>query len=165
MKRAKSSVSISAELKAFLESGVSVVVGTRDSTFVPEAVRAWGPRVGQDRRSVSLCVALATSGRTLNNLRDNGCVAATFALPTSYKTIQLKGRCVGTARPNPQDLAAVERHRNSFLASTDKIGVPKRFTEGLWQRELMESAVMVKIRFVAEQAFDQTPGPDAGSLL
>lgn len=165
MKDGKSSVSITDELKAFVESGVSVVVGTRDSACVPEAVRAWGPRVSRDKRSVSLCIARATSGRALKNLRDNGRLAATFALPTNYKTIQLKGRYVGTARPNRQDLAAVERHRNSFLASTEQIGVPRRFTEGLWQRELMESPVMVKIRFVAEQAFDQTPGPDAGSML
>jgi hypothetical protein len=162
---AEGSVLITAELKAFLESGVSVVVGTRDSGLVPEITRAWGPRVGRDRRSVSLCVALATSGRTLNNLRDNGRLAVTFSLPTNYKTIQLKGRCVGTARPNRQDLVAVECHRHSFLASTERIGVPKRFTEGLWQSELTESAVMVKICFVAEQVFDQTPGPDAGSRL
>jgi hypothetical protein len=165
VKPANSSVSITVELKAFLESGVSVVVGTRDSVLVPEITRAWGPRVGRDGRSVSLCIALATSRRTLNNLRNNGRLAATFALPTNYKTIQLKGSCVETARPNRQDLAAVERHRNSFLASTEKIGVPSRFIEGLWQKELTESPVMVKIRFVAEQAFDQTPGPDAGSLL
>ena len=165
MKRTKSSVSITAELKDFLESGVSVIVGTCDAACVPEAVRAWGPRVGRDRRSISLCVALATSGRTLKNLRDGSCIAATFALPTNYKTIQLKGRCVGTAHPNRQDMAAVERHRDSFLASTGRVGVPKRFIDGLWQRELMESALMVKIRFVAEQAFDQTPGPDAGSPL
>ncbi len=165
MKRAKSSVSITAELKDFLESGVSVVVGTCDAACVPEAVRAWGPCVGRDRRSVSFCVALSTSGRTLKNLRDSNRIAATFALPTNYKTIQLKGRCVGTARPNRQDMAAVERHRDSFLASTGRVGVPKRFIDGLWQRELMESALMVKIRFVAEQAFDQTPGPDAGSPL
>jgi hypothetical protein len=165
VKYIKGSVPITDELKAFLESGVSVVVGTRDSELVPEITRAWGARVGRDRRSVSLCIALATSGKALGNLRDNGYVAATFSLPTDYKTIQLKGRCVGTARPNRQDLAAVERHRNSFLASTERIGVPRRFTEGLWQKELMESAVMVKIRFVAEQAFDQSPGPDAGSLL
>ncbi len=165
MKRVKSSVSISDELRAFLESGVSVVVGTRDSELVPEITRAWGPRVGRDRRSVSLCIALATSGKALKNLRDNGDLAATFSLPTNYKTIQLKGRCVGTASPNRQDLDAVERHRNSFLASTERIGVPRRFTEGLWQRELVESTVMVKIRFMAEQAFDQSPGPDAGSPL
>lgn len=165
MERAKSFVSISDELRAFLESGVSVVVGTRDSELVPEITRAWGPRVGRDRRSVSLCIALATSGKALKNLRDNGHLAATFSLPTNYKTIQLKGRCVRTASPNRQDLAAVEHHRNAFLASTERIGVPRRFTEALWQRELVESTVMVKIRFMAKQAFDQSPGPDAGSPL
>jgi hypothetical protein len=37
--------------------------------------------------------------------------------------------------------------------------------EGAWQKELVESVVMLKIRFVAEQVFDQTPGPDAGAQL
>ena len=165
MKRAKSSVSITAELKDFLESGVSVVVGTCDPSCVPEAVRAWGPRVGRDGRSVSLCVALATSGRALSNLRANGRVAVTFCLPTNYKTIQLKGRFLGTARPNGQDLAAVERHRDSFTASATRVGVDRRFMEGAWQEELVESAVMLKIHFVTEQVFDQTPGPDAGARL
>jgi hypothetical protein len=165
VKRAKNSVSITAELKDFLESGVSVVVGTCDAACVPEAVRAWGPRVGRDQRSVSLCVALATSGRALNNLRESGRIAVTFCLPTNYKTIQLKGRYLGTAQLNDQDLVAVERHRDSFLASAARVGVHRRFMEGLWQRELLESAVMLKIRFVAEQAFDQTPGPNAGRQL
>ena len=165
MKRPTSPISITAELKDFLESGVSVLVGTRDSACVPEAVRAWGPRVGRDGRSVSLCFALATSGRTLNNMRDNGRVAVTFCLPTNYKTIQLKGRFLGTARPNGQDLAAVERHRDSFTASATRVGVDRRFMEGAWQKELVESAVMLKVRFVAEQVFDQTPGPDAGAQL
>lgn len=165
MNRLKSPISITAELKDFLESGVSVVVGTRDSACVPEAVRAWGPRVGRDGRSVSLCFALATSGRTLNNIRDNGRVAVTFAQPTNYKTIQLKGRFLGTARPNGQDLVAVERHRESFTASGTRIGVDRRFMEGLWQKELVESAVMLKLRFAVEQVFDQTPGPDAGTQI
>ena len=165
MKGPKSKTSITAQLKDFLESGVSVVAGTRDSACVPEALRAWGPRVGRDGRSVSLCVAVATSGRALSNLRDNGRIAVTFCLPTDYKTIQLKGRYVGTARPDGQDLAAVERHRNSFLASATRIGVGRGFMEGLWQKELVESAGMLKISFVADHAFDQTPGPDAGVQL
>ena len=45
------------------------------------------------------------------------------------------------------------------------IGVPLPFIEALWRRELAGSPVMVKIRFVAEQVFNQTPGPDAGSPL
>ena len=165
MKRPTNSISITSELKDFLESGVSVVVGTRDSACVPDAVRAWGPRVGRDGRTISLCVAAATSGSALRNLRDNGRVAVIFCLPTNYKTIQLKGRFLGSARPNGQDLAAVERHRDSFTASATGVGVDRRFMQGLWQKELVESAVMLKIRFVAEQVFDQTPGPDAGAQL
>ena len=165
VKRPKGPIAITAELKDFLESGASVVMGTHDSACVPEAVRVWGPRVGRDGRSVSICVALATSGRALSNLRENGRVAVSFSLPTNYKTIQLKGRFLGTARPNGQDLTAVERHRDSFTASATRVGVGRRFIEGLWQKELVESAVMLKIRFVVERAFDQTPGPDAGAQL
>jgi Pyridoxamine 5'-phosphate oxidase len=165
MKSSPSPVYVTAELKAFLESGVSVVVGTRDSELVPEITRAWGPRVSRDRRSVSLCIALATSGRTLDNLRHNGRVAATFSLPIDYKTVQLKGGCTETAQPNRQDLAAIQRHRDSFACLTERLGVPRSFTEAIWQRELTESPVMVKIRFVTENVFDQTPGPDAGSPL
>jgi len=43
--------------------------------------------------------------------------------------------------------------------------VGRRLIEGLWQKELVESAVMLKIRFVADQVFDQTQGPDAGAPL
>ena len=165
MKRAKSPVSITAELKAFLESGASVLVGTRDSGLVPEITRAWGPRVSRDRRSISLCIAVASGGRTLDNVRDNGRVAATFALPTNYKAVQLWGRCIETTQPNRQDLFAIQEHRDLFAHLNEGIGVPRPFVEGLWQRELTESPVMVKIRFVVEQVFDQTPGPDAGSRL
>ena len=165
MKRAKTSVFITAELKAFLESGVSVLVGTRDSGLVPEITRAWGPRVSRARRSISLCFAMAAGRRTLDNLRDNGRVAAAFSLPTNYKTIQLKGRCIETTEPNRLDLSAIRRHRDSFARLTEGIGVPRLFTEALWQRELTDSPAMVRIRFVAEQVFDQTPGPDAGLPL
>ena len=64
-------VVISGEMKAFLESGVSVVVGTRDMGLVPEIVRAWGPVVSEDRRSISLCVAQAASARTLDKPFDH----------------------------------------------------------------------------------------------
>jgi len=43
--------------------------------------------------------------------------------------------------------------------------VPRPFIEALWRRELAGSPDMVKIRFVAERIFNQTPGPGAGSPL
>ena len=64
-------IAIDDALKAFIESGVSVVVGTRDDGLVPEIVRAWGPQVSRDRRRVRLCVPEATSVRSRTNLVAN----------------------------------------------------------------------------------------------
>jgi hypothetical protein len=165
VKRAKGSISITAKLRAFLESGVSVVVGTRDGNLVPEVTRAWGLLVSKDRKTISLCAPFATSRKTLDNLADNGQITVCCCLPTSYKTVQLKGRCIQKADPSRADLAAVERHREAFGRMNERIGFARQRTEAFWRSELESSAVLVKLRFAPEQIFDQTPGPDAGSPL
>jgi hypothetical protein len=141
------------------------MLGSRDPELVPELVRAWGPRVSPDGKSVSLCVARGVSARTLDNLQDNGRVAATFASPGNSTAIQIWGRCIQTGPARRLDLAAVEAHRDAFVGLNKGLGVPRAFIEALWQRELAGSPRMVTIRFVAEQIFNQTPGPDAGSRL
>ena len=165
MPRVGPAILIPPELKALIERGASVMVGTRDSELVPELVRAWGPRVSRDRKHVIVCVAMAAGVKTLGNLRDNARVAVTFALPANSNAIQVWGRCIGTGRPHRDDLTAVQQHRDTFAQVNKGIGVPLPFIEALWQRELAGSPVMVRIRFVAEQIFNQTPGPDAGSPL
>jgi hypothetical protein len=141
------------------------MVGTCDAELVPELIRAWGPRVSRDRKSISLCVAKAGSARTLENLRDNGRLAVTGALPLDSSALQLWGRCLATAPASRRDLSAVEAHRDLFARVNESLGVPRPFIEALWGRELAGSPAMVKIRFVAEQVFNQTPGPGAGSRL
>jgi Pyridoxamine 5'-phosphate oxidase len=158
-------IPIPPELEALIERCASVMVGTRDSELVPELVRAWGPRVSRDRKHVSVCVAEAAGLKTLGNLRDNGRVAVTFALPANSNAIQVWGRCTGTGRPHRDDMTAVQAHRDAFAEVNKGMGVPPPFINALWQRELAGSPAMVRIRFVAEQIFNQTPGPDAGSHL
>lgn len=158
-------VSIDDELKTFLEGPLSVLVGTRDSRLVPEITRGWGPRISEDRRRISLCVPAATSGKTLDNLEANGEIAATFSLPTSYRTFQLKGHHAGFAEPDSMDLEAVERHREAFARVNERLGQPRRQVEAFWRSEIETSAKLVKIFFVPEQVFDQTPGPGAGKKL
>lgn len=165
MPRANSAVPIPLELEALIEQGASVMVGTRDSGLVPELVRAWGPRVSRDRTYATVCVARAAGVKTIGNLRDNARVAVTFALPANSRAIQVWGRCIGTGRPQRDDVTAVEEHRATFARVNRDIGVPPPFIEALWTRELAGSPDMVRIRFVAEHIFNQTPGPDAGSPL
>jgi hypothetical protein len=158
-------VSIGDELKTFLEGPVSVLVGTRDSRLIPEITRAWGPRVSEDRRCISLCVPVATSLKTLDNLEANGEIAAAFSLPTNYRTFQLKGRHAMSAEPDSTDLEAVERHRDAFAMVNERLGQPHRQVDAFWRGEIETSAAPVKIFFAPEQVFDQTPGPGAGKKL
>lgn len=158
-------VSISEELKSFLEGPVSVLVGTRDSRLIPEITRAWGPRVCEDRQSVSLCVPLATSRKTLDNLEANGEIAVAFALPTNYRSIQLKGRFSAIGEPESVDLVAVDRHRDSFGRVNESLGQPREQVVAFWQAEIETSPVLIRVLFVLRQVFDQTPGPGAGRSL
>ena len=161
----ESHVRIGDELKAFVEGGVSVVVGTRDDALVPEIVRAWGPYVSEDRHSVSLCVPQATSARTRENLAGNGLIAVAFSLPSTYQTVQLKGRHAGTTEPTAADLRMAERHRDAFARVNEAIGIPRLRIEAFWNRELVGSGLLLTIHFIVHQIFNQTPGPYAGSPL
>src|SRR5262245_3106965 len=156
-------VAIDDALKTFIESGVSVVVGTRDEGLVPEIVRAWGPHVNRDRRAARLRVPEATSVRTRINLVGNGRIAVTLSLPSNYETVQLKGHHLRTTRPSVEDLARVDRHRESFASVNESIGVPRSRVEAFWRRELTGSSLFVTIHFVVEAIFNQTPGPAAGA--
>jgi hypothetical protein len=150
-------------LKAFIESGVSVVVGTRDEGLVPEIVRAWGPHVSRDRRSFRLCVPEATSVRTRTNLVGNGRIAVACSLPSNYETVQLKGRHLRTTKPDAEDLCRVERHRELFAGVNESIGIPRARVEAFWRRELAGSPLLVTTDVVVHAVFNQTPGPEAGA--
>ena len=156
---------ISDEMKAFVESGVSVVVGTRDMGLAPEIVRAWGPIVSKDRRNISVCVARASALRTLDNLSMIGRIAVAFTLPSTLQSVQMKGMWMDTTDVRAADMAAVERHREAFAALNQSIGIPRVATEAFWKRELELSPIMMRLRFFPEQIFNQTPGPEAGSRL
>jgi len=158
-------VSIDDELKTFLEGPLSVLVGTRDSRLIPEITRAWGPRVSEDRRRISLCVPAATSGKTIDNLEANGEIAVTCSPPTNYHTFQLKGHRAISAEPDSMDLEAVERHRDAFARVNERLGQPRRQVEAFWRGEIETSPALVRIFFAPEQVFDQTPGPGAGRKL
>lgn len=160
-----SPILIDDELKAFIESGVSVVVGTRDDALVPEIVRAWGPQVSGDRRSISVCVPDATSVQTRTNLSGNGQIAVAFSLPSNYQTVQLKGRYAGATEPSVDDLLIVDRHREAFARVNEVIGIPRLRIEAFWNRELVGSPLLVTIHVLVQQIFNQTPGPGAGAPL
>ncbi|MCB9898119.1 MAG: pyridoxamine 5'-phosphate oxidase family protein [Planctomycetes bacterium] len=151
--------SLSAELVDFVQSGVSVQIGTRDASLVPEAVRGVGARVEPDRGHVVVFVPAATGTRTLANLEDNGRIAICFSRIADNRTIQLKGRARSVAAARDEDRAVVDRYRGELAQNLAFVGMPPRLSYRI------SSWPCHAVRVEIETIWVQTPGPGAGEAL
>jgi hypothetical protein len=142
-----------------LETGVSVMVGTRDASLMPECTRAWGIRIGAKRSTVTIFLSKTFAGKTLENLRDNGKIAVTCTRPTDHITCQLKGQVRNIKPVTSADRDVSRRWHKEFMAELKAIGVPSALSDA-W---IVEPAVAVEISLT--DVFDQTPGPGAGRKL
>lgn len=150
---------VSDELKALLESGVAVLVGTGDNASHPRVDYGWGPRLRPDRLTIDVFLDTARAGRALANLKVNPKIAMTVADVVSYRSVQLKGTFRETRAANDGDHAWVQQRREAFLSATSLIGDPPDLVRNLWLDDIL------CVTFVVEAAFDQTPGPGAGRPL
>ncbi len=139
-----------------LETGVSVMIGTRNGSLMPECTRAWGIHVAPDRHIVTIFLSETFAGETIDNLRENGMIAVTCTRPTDHITCQLKGR-VTTITPMTQSgRARCRQWHHDFMAELKAIGVPSELPEA-W---IVEPTLAVE--FAVSEVFDQTPGPGTG---
>lgn len=147
---------IPAAIVDLLQTGVSVIVGTRDASLMPECTRAWGIRLGKDRRTITIFLTEAISKKTLQNLRENGLVAVSCTRPTDHVACQIKGR-VRTIRPsNRQDQIHRRTWKREFIGEIAAVGVPTALGDA-W---ITEPALTVEIDVT--EVFHQTPGPGTG---
>ena len=142
-----------------LQTGVSVVVGTRDATLMPECTRAWGIRVGKDRSSVTIFLTETISQKTLQNLRENGQIAISCTRPTDHVACQLKGRLRTIRQTAQRDREHSRNWHREFVGELVAIGVPAQLCES-W---ITEPALAVEIEVT--DVFHQTPGPGTGEKV
>ncbi|HKX45324.1 MAG TPA: pyridoxamine 5'-phosphate oxidase family protein, partial [Planctomycetota bacterium] len=150
---------LSPELAQFVQSGLSIQVGTRSASLLPEAVRAVGARVEEGGAEVTVFVPAATGARTVANARENGRIAVCFARIEDHKTIQLKGTVVAAEPARDADRELVDRYRGGIAKSLAFFGLPQRLTYRIahWPAHAL--------RFRVESVYVQTPGPGAGEPL
>jgi hypothetical protein len=142
-----------------VENVGTILVGTRDATLTPEITRGWGPTILPDGHTIDLCVSLSAGAKTLDNLRDHEELAVTFHQTVTYKTVQLKGRFLDSGELTRQDWESVERQKSTLTEQAKIHGIPLSIGSRIFTPDL------VRIRFVVQQAFEQTPGPGAGGTL
>jgi hypothetical protein len=150
---------ITPELAAFLESGVSVLVGTRDARLVSECQRALGARVEPDGRHLVVFVPCAVGERIVADARATGRIAVCFARVEDHQSIQLKGSVDGIREADESERAGIERYRHAFADVLAVIGMPRALTLRIAHWPCWAIRVRVDASFV------QTPGPGAGRAL
>ncbi|MBV8758434.1 MAG: pyridoxamine 5'-phosphate oxidase family protein [Deltaproteobacteria bacterium] len=152
-------VALPAELVDFVESGVSVLVGTRDAALKPEAQRAVGCVVRGDRRVLAVLVPEGTGARTLANLAAGSPVAVTFSRIVDHRTVQVKGACERVREASAAEIEAARRYVSAFTEALYFIGMSRAISRRLGLEPLWVVEVGVG------ELFEQTPGPGAGARM
>jgi hypothetical protein len=149
---------IDEELKSFLQPGpFSVIVASCDSALTPETCRAWGLVVNVEHEAIDLCVGRAPARRMIETLGNNDALAVRISNVTTYQAIQLKGRCIDIGEPGKDDRIRVRVHGDAFVAGLRLVGISEQAARGMLVSDV------VRLRFVPDVLFDQTPGPQAGT--
>jgi len=147
---------------AFLMRGVSIVASARSAENVPSVARAHGCVIEPDRRSVTIFLTTSEAADVAANVRSNGAVAVVFCQPSTFKTIQLKGRDARVRDRQPEDRATIAAYGAAFAADLAKLGYRDEFLTAIRWSPWEE---IFAIQFTLTDAFAQTPGPGAGGRL
>jgi len=153
---------IDEELAAFLRGPVSIGVASRAAGNVPVLVRCSGCRVAPDRRRVTLYLGKSKSAAVIDAVRATRAVAAVFSLPSSHRSVQLKGTDAKVGAAAAGDYDMVERYVEAFARELEPLGY-----SGAMARTLLwlDPADLATLSFTPSAAFMQTPGPGAGAPL
>jgi hypothetical protein len=142
----------------FLDSGVSMVGASADDRLVPEAFRMWGASLGDG--GVLRALVSSDAGQTFECVGQGTLLCMTFTDVLNLRSIQVKGRSIGAPEPpGPSDVACMERYQEALSPKSRLNGTPEPLLAAIRPRSVFAVSIVV------EEAYDQTPGPAAGTRL
>ena len=151
-----------ADLVAMMARGVSVIVGSRDAKLRPSIMRAVGSRVEADGRDITVYLSRPQSRQLVQDLAATGHIAVVFSVPSTHRSVQLKASRVEMRNADADDAPVLARYLASMEHEVQQVGFAPPLTRAMLAHRLED---VVAVRFTPEQAFDQTPGPKAGTKL
>jgi hypothetical protein len=150
------------ENAALLEGGVSITVGGRDAQMRPCLARAFGARISEDRRQVTVFLSRRQARPLLDAIEANGALAAVFSEPSSHRSLQVKATDARILPAAPEDVAQVAAYRGAFVDEVGRLGFPGPLVRALLAAPPED---LVAVAFTPGAAHHQTPGPLAGTPL
>ncbi|MBS0429652.1 MAG: hypothetical protein JSR41_20415 [Proteobacteria bacterium] len=147
---------------ALIDKGVSAIVASRDAALRPSLMRAVGATISPDGRQVTVFVSRSQSRQLLLDIAATGEVAVVFSQPLSHRTVQLKGRRATLRPAGDADVPTLRRYLASMEEEIGAVGFGPAFVRAMFAHRIED---LVAIGFAPDEAYDQTPGPRAGTAL
>ena len=146
----------------FIQTGVSISVAASRQDRLPSMSRGMGCKLLDGGKKLAVFLRRSQSADLLENIRCSGKVANVFSLPSSNRTLQLKGVDAQVLPFDPADLPIVENHISDFLQEVLPVGLPEAVVRALFSYTVDDLVTLV---YSPCAAFSQTPGPRAGEPL
>jgi hypothetical protein len=147
---------------AFIQTGVSISLAASAPNRLPSMSRGLGCKVLARGRKVCVFVRRSQSVELLANIAATGKVANVFSLPSTNRTMQLKGADAQVRPFDARDLRVIEGHIADFLREV----LPMQLTEDVVRAVLSYAPDdLASVIYTPSAAFLQTPGAKAGQPL
>ena len=150
---------IDKELAAFLEEGIAIQIGTRNDKLEPNGARVVAVRVEEGGTHVVAFMPERAAALVAPDLEANGQAALVFARPPDERSCQVKGVFERMSAAASDDERFVREQWRRWLERLTTIGLPLSTLQG-WD---VWPCMAVRLRVTA--LFNQTPGPNAGTVL
>lgn len=147
---------------AFIQTGVSISLASCGPDHLPNMSRGLGCKLLEGVNQVAVFVRRSQSQALLDHIRHSGQVANVFSLPSSNRTLQLKGIDARIVPFAAEDLPVIEAHIAEFLLEVVPLGMPEAVVRAILAYQPDD---LVSVVYSPCAAFSQTPGPKAGEPL
>lgn len=152
---------LDAERAAFMQGGVSISLGACDAALRPSVAKGIGCRV-LPGGEVRVFVDRPQAEALLNDVAGSGRVAVVFSEIVHHRTLQVKARDARVLALDEDDHRAVDAQARAFGQAIMALGYPESLVRGFLGSRPEDR---VALAFHPHEAFEQTPGPQAGQRL
>ncbi len=146
----------------FIQTGVSISLASCGPDHLPSMSRGLGCKLIEGVNQVAVFVRRSQSQALLDHIRHSGQVANVFSLPSSNRTLQLKGVDARIVPFAAEDIPVIEEHIAEFLLEVVPLGMSEAVVRAILAYQPDD---LVSVVYSPCAAFWQTPGPKAGGPL
>lgn len=153
---------INDDLAAFITSGVSITLASRSPNNIPSIARAKGCALLRSNPCrLRVFVSASQAKQLVADIQATHAISVTFSVPETYRTVQFKGFDAEVCVLKPEEHALIDEYIRVFAARIESLGFSLTYTQAFFA----SPSDVVALEFSPTDAFQQTPGPNAGARL